>query len=137
MERRWVLTPSIALLILGTQNSRDSWNPGTENVDVFVLNWHGENNYIYSPVFLTPGILRHTMNCRAVGTVIVPFWPSAIFWPLLMKNPTDYNPFVQDAWKFPATRISFVLESGLSMFGSMFGSYDLNFDMLALGISFQ
>ena len=56
-----------------------SWNPGTENVDDFGLDWHGKNNYICSRVFLVPRFLRHMMHCRAVGTVIVPFWPSAFF----------------------------------------------------------
>ena len=40
-----------------------SWNPGTENVDAFVLDWHGENNYICSPAFLISRVLRHVMNC--------------------------------------------------------------------------
>ena len=56
-----------------------SLNPGSENVDAFVLGWKGENNYICSPVFLIPRVLRHMRNCRAARTVIVPFWPSAIF----------------------------------------------------------
>ena len=88
------------LPILGTWNFRDfnslSWNLGTENIDAFVMDWHGENSYICSLVFLIRKVLRHMMNCQAVGSVIVPFWPSVIFWPLWMEYPTDYNPFAQD-----------------------------------------
>ena len=40
-----------------------SWNPGTEDVDAFAMDWHGKNNHICSPVFLIPRVLRHMMNC--------------------------------------------------------------------------
>lgn len=109
------------------------WNPGAEEIDSFVQDWHGENNYVCPPIFLIPRVLRHMRNCKAVGTLVVPFWPSAIFWPLLMESTTKFNSFVQDSWVFPAVKESFESGSGLSMFGTR----DLNFDMLALRISFQ
>ena len=73
---------------------------GTENVDGFVLNWHGENNYICSPVFLIPRVLRHTMNCRAVG------YYNCTFLAIFYENPTDYNPFLFKMYgNFPQRRI--------------------------------
>ena len=53
-------------------NSR-FWNPGAEGIDAFVMDWAGENNYVFAPVYL---ILR---NCKASLSLVVPLWHSAPF----------------------------------------------------------
>ena len=42
-------------------------------------------------------MIRHTSKCRAKGTLVVPEWPSAPFWPIIF--PTDGNPasFIMDS----------------------------------------
>lgn len=55
-------------------NSR-FWNPGSEDIDAFVLDWSGENNYVCPPICLIPRVLLHMRNCKATGTLIVPHWP--------------------------------------------------------------
>ena len=35
---------------------------------------------------MTANAVKHMMKCNARGTVIVPEWPSASFWPLLSPN---------------------------------------------------
>ena len=69
-----------------------SWNPGSKKRRCLCIGLAWRERL--SSVFLIPRVLRHMMNYQEFGTVIVPFWPGAIFWPLLMKNPTDYNQFV-------------------------------------------
>ncbi len=63
-------------------NSR-CWNPGSEAVDAFTVNWSGELNWLCPLIALIPRVIRHTQVCAARGTLIVPCWPSAPFWPLI------------------------------------------------------
>ena len=66
-------------------NSR-FWNPGSEAVDAFTCDWLGENNWWCPPVYLVPRVLRHVQATRATGTLLVPKWPSATFWPMLFTR---------------------------------------------------
>ena len=61
------------------------WCPGCEGVDAFSASWGGVNNYLVPPVFLVARTLAHLETCRARGTLIVPKWPSARFWPYLFR----------------------------------------------------
>ena len=45
-------------------NSR-YWNPGSEAVDAFTVDWSGENNWFCPPVALIPRVLRHAQHCKA------------------------------------------------------------------------
>ena len=63
-------------------NSR-CWNPDTEAVDAFTVNWHGEMNWWCPPVWLVPRVIGHAQACGAMGTLVVPCWPSA---PLLASH---------------------------------------------------
>ena len=76
-------------------NSR-FWNPGTEAVDAFTADWHDENNWLCPPVYLVPRILRHAYNCRARGTLVVPEWSSAAFWPILFPHRDRPTAFVKE-----------------------------------------
>ena len=62
------------------------WNPGCEQVDAFSMNWKGENNWLVPPIYLVPEVLRHIVFCKASGTLIVPHWKSAPYWPLLFAK---------------------------------------------------
>ena len=66
-------------------NSR-FWNPGTEGVDAFTCDWRGGNNWWCPPVYLVPRVLRHAQETGACGTLLVPKWPSAPFWPMLFNR---------------------------------------------------
>ena len=63
-------------------NSR-CWNPGSDAVDAFTVDWSGENNWWCPPIGLIPRVIRHAQACRAKGSIVVPLWPSAPFWPML------------------------------------------------------
>ena len=66
-------------------NSR-FWRPGTEAVDAFSVSWVGENNWLVPPIFLIPRVLNHMFALGGHGTLVVPDWPSAPFWPLLFTD---------------------------------------------------
>jgi len=74
-------------------NSR-FWTPGSEAIDTFTCDWSGENNWWFPPVCLVPRVRRHAQNTKAFGTLIVPQWLSAPFWPLLFPNGSNPAGFV-------------------------------------------
>ena len=60
----------------------------------FVLTaWVGENNWLLPPVSLVPRVIRHLFLCRSMGTLIVPKWVSAPFWPMFFgpHSPVPYS----------------------------------------------
>jgi hypothetical protein len=59
------------------------WNPGTLGVDAFNSNWSSEVNWLVPPVSLASRAINHLVECKALGTLVVPKWPSAPFWPLI------------------------------------------------------
>ena len=59
--------------------------PGTEGVDAFSTSWEAENNYLVPPVYLIPRLLEHMKTSRAAGVLVLPYWSSAVFWPLIIK----------------------------------------------------
>ena len=63
-------------------NSR-FWSPGCEAADCFTQDWSSDNNWVCPPVTILLKAVNHMKKCRALGTVIVPEWPSAPFWPVL------------------------------------------------------
>ena len=72
------------------------WTPGCEHVNAFSLDWAGENNWLVPPVYLISSTIRYLLTCSAVGTTIVPYWPSAPFWPLIFRSPDVNQSFVKD-----------------------------------------
>lgn len=85
-------------------NSR-YWNPGSEAVDTFTVDWANENNWWCPPPALVPRVVSHAKVCRAVGTLIVPFWPSAPFWPLLHPSVERFASFVTAVQELPLSEL--------------------------------
>ena len=69
------------------------------------------------PVCLVPRVIRHAQNTKASGTLIIPQWLSAPFWPLLFPNGSDPAEFVL-AWLELPTTAELVLPglSGTNLF---------------------
>ena len=65
--------------------------PASEAIDVFTCDWGGENNWWFPPICLVPRVIRHAQNTKAFGTLVVPQWLSALFWPILFPNGWDLN----------------------------------------------
>ena len=70
--------------------------PGIEAVDAFSQDWSSDNNWLVPPTALIGRVLNHMRDCKAVGTLIVPIWKSAQFWPLLCSDGVHLNSFVKD-----------------------------------------
>ena len=93
------------------------WNPGAEAVDAFTVDWRGENNWWCPPLALVPRVIRHAQVCGAEGTLIVPLWPSAPFWPLVCPREDHFAPFVVGWMDLPLTDSLFLPgPSGCALF---------------------
>ena len=66
------------------------WNPGSSGVDFFVQKLIGENCLDVPLVDLIVRALHYLYVCKATATIIVPFWPSYQFWPLIARKYVDF-----------------------------------------------
>ena len=62
------------------------WNVYSAGVDAFTVDWRGINGLFVPPVSLIPRVLVYMRQCGAVGTLILPYWPSASYWPMLCPS---------------------------------------------------
>lgn len=75
-------------------------NPGCEAVDAFTVSWRGENNWVFPPPYLIPRVLRHMAEGKEFGTLILPEWHSAPWWPLLITKQGLWQEFVRACCRF-------------------------------------
>ena len=90
-------------------NSR-FWVPRSEALDTFTCDWSMENNWWCPPIYLIPRVVRHAQNThctKASGTLIIPQWPLAPYWPLLFPNGWDSADFVSDWLELPISETLF------------------------------
>ena len=105
--------------------------PGTEAVDAFTVDWGGgENNWWCPPPSLVVRVMKHAEVCHASGTLVVPCWESAPFWPLLCTDGMGYASFVVDVRMVPACTLQG--RSG----GNLFGECRPSDRLLALRVGF-
>ena len=62
------------------------WNPGCAGVDAFFQQRTGENCLVVPPVNIITQVLSYMVSQKYKGTLIVPSWPSAVFWPILWQR---------------------------------------------------
>ena len=78
------------------------WNPGCSGVDFFEQNLKGENCLVVPPVSLIARAIHYLHVSRATATLVVPFWPSSYFWPIISRK---FSRFVVDYKCFDATAL--------------------------------
>jgi len=54
-----------------------------------------ENNWICPPLSLIGDVLKHFRICKARGTLLVPVWQSAYYWPLLYPDGLHFAKIVK------------------------------------------
>ena len=62
------------------------WNPGTAGVDAFFHDWWNDVAWVVPPIPLVLRVLQFIFHSASQGTLVVPHWPSAAYWPLLVNN---------------------------------------------------
>ena len=105
------------------------YSPRSHGVDAFAHNWAGENALMVPPIPLIPRTLYHARICKCKGTLIVPFWTSSSFWPVLLN---DFQSNIKDWMQLKGGK---VLEQGKNR-NSIFGSNRFQGDVLALKMEF-
>jgi hypothetical protein len=74
-----------------------------ECVDSLGADWSGDNNWCFPPYKLIGLTIHHLRRCRAVGTLVVPYWAHGPFWPLL---------YPQGAGRTPSAHVVAIRELG-------------------------
>lgn len=95
------------------------WNVNTEAVDSFSQNWSGDNNWLVPPIYAVIRTVKHVVACKAKGTLIIPKWTSAAYWPLSFSKHWSYHSYVKDVIEFKNTTGIYVKGTNCS---SIFGT---------------
>ena len=110
------------------------FQPGTSGVNAFSQDWAFANNWLCPPTYLTVRVVNHLKACRAAGTLIVPLWRSAHFWPIICEDGVHFSNFVYDWYVLPHIPNLFIRGKAKNC---IFGNGQLKFIMLALRIYFS
>ena len=74
---------------------------GSEVVDAFTARWGGVVNWICPPISLVSRVIGHIKACACQGTLVVPAWRSAPFWPLLFPRDSGWASWIMDVVLLP------------------------------------
>lgn len=107
--------------------------PGAEAVDAFTQDWSPENNWLVPPISLIGRVLKHMSDCKALGTLVVPLWKSAYYWPLLSNDGTHLNSFVSH-WLYLPNRPDLFVRGKAK--NKLFGAKAFKSRCLALRVDF-
>jgi hypothetical protein len=80
----------------GRFNSR-FWQPreqGCMAIDAFSQDWAGEVNWVHPPYRLVGKALAHMLRNGAQGTIVVPQWEKAAWWPMVSPEEGVWAHFV-------------------------------------------
>ena len=107
--------------------------PGAEAIDAFTCDWGHDTNWWCPPLFLVPRLLKHARVTRAKGTLIIPRWASAPFWPLIFPDGVNPAEFVKEIKELPRIEGLFIEgHSGCNLFKGI-----PNTPVMALRLSWQ
>jgi len=53
------------------------------------------HSLICSTIFGDPLVLKHMRSSKCKGALIIPYWPSANFWPMLIDRQQKFLPFIE------------------------------------------
>ena len=80
----------------------------------FEKNWKNFNCWLTPPVSLVSKVLIHMERCKARGTLVIPKWESANFWPLLVNGDGKFKGFIKDYDEYVRPFNFFVNSSNVS-----------------------
>ena len=106
------------------------WNPGCTAVDAFTLSWEGENVWLTPPVHLIAKTWKMLEYFQCHGTIVLPKWVSAPWWPLINNGCTWHN-IVKDVVELPLKEDTFL--QGACQW-NLFGNWKPKCNVLALRV---
>lgn len=74
-------------------------------------------------------MIEHLKASKAIGTLVVPEWYSAVFWPLLFSDNSPYKGMVRDTMRFKDPEHIFVQGRNSN---SIFGTSRMNSAVLCI-----
>ena len=83
------------------------WNPGCSGIDAFTVNWSGERVWLVPPMYLIGRVVDMLIVSKCHGTLVVPEWQSAPWWPKLRCGP-KWADFVKEAISLPKSHDTFL-----------------------------
>ena len=103
-----------------------------EAVDTFTANWKNEVNWWLPPLYQVCCTIQHAAKCKAKGTLVVPAWNSAPFWPILCPDGRHLVSFIHLWW---STTFQGCLFLGILVY--LGDSLNLDSVLLALFVDFS
>ena len=73
---------------------------GSSGVNAFNFHWGGYNNWVAPPVPLVSAAIKHMQKSRCVGSLVIPKWKTASFWPLIVEESGHFRDFVKSLISF-------------------------------------
>ena len=107
--------------------------PKSEGVNAFHFSWARENNYLVPPVHLVPDTLKHLQFYQGRGVLVVLYWESAIFYPLILDSSSNFQPFIKDAIYFDDGRLCVIQGANVNCY---IGSSRFKSGILAMRLEF-
>ena len=74
---------------------------GCSGVDALAHDWRYENNWACPPISAIVSSVRALSSYSGCGTLIVPQWPLAYFWPFLQDSSSQFKSFVKGVFELP------------------------------------
>ena len=108
------------------------WVPGTEAIDALNEKWTGENNWLVPPPRLISNCINKIEMEKANGTLVLPEWRSAPYWPLLFNDQHKFKFYISEIISLPKKNI---IDAGFSNNG-IFLRNPLSFKMIAIRVCF-
>ncbi|CAG2242111.1 unnamed protein product [Mytilus edulis] len=110
------------------------WTVNSMGIDAFTINWQGANGWFVPPVCLVSKVISYMRQCFAHGTLVLPLWKSASFWPMLCPTGEGFIKEVKGCIDLPTNKKFYTSGKGNK---SVFGNIDLPFRVLALRLDFE
>ena len=63
--------------------------------------WSNDNNWLCPPVNLIVQTIRKLQSCNGIGALIIPEWPSSLFWPYLHSSDLVFKSYVKAVFCLP------------------------------------
>jgi hypothetical protein len=87
----------------------NSWgpDPAAEAQNAFAQDWRGQLNYANPPWALIPRVLALAEQQGARVVLVAPWWPSALWWPMLQRLARDCRRFHPQRDSFLPSRTAY------------------------------
>ena len=106
--------------------------PGTHGINGFDQQWRNEINWLVPTPRLILKCIKKLESEKANGTLVIPVWISAPYWPELLDKNGSYKTFIKEVIPLPSRN---VIVNGRGNNG-IFGREQLSFKMAAFKIRF-